>query len=577
MKTKKLTALFLAMVMVLSLFAGCGGQNDNNDSGDDSNTANNGGTDVQTEIWLTGKPASTRPADDSLIDYDASVIYNIGWGEPDNYANPYLCPGYDFMRHVFCSPLVMFYAEPDGTKGMEYVLAENVECNADMTEFTITLREGLKWHDGEPLTAHDVVYSATDLWYDDGFLYSMYYGREAQPGVWTEVDERTINVKYEEPYADFLDGYLDKALVVAPAHIYEGLEGDELNTYSAEGMPVGSGPFKMVSYNEGEFIQFERFDDYYEPALIKSLRLQFVTEDSVAVLAMQSGDIDITRTYDAITNALDATEGVTVYRVPETRMDFLMFNMSGSKPYSDPYVRKAYACLFNCEEICSSVLGNMHKPINNIFYPNSEVYDESLNTLSFSVEQAKTYLEEGGYTMGDDGYYAKDGKRLELDFCHTQGAGSDREKIGLTLQYYAKQAGIYMTVNNYDDESWTTRRDNGEWDIIIDYYMEGLTAADCVADFGYFAKEDYRYNVFGEYAADIRALVDAVNAASHDGDNATAVAKAKELAKLIGDNALMIPAGIYVTAYNTRSDVHIEDCCYDEFQFLNRIWVEKAN
>lgn len=574
MKTKKLTALFLAMTMVLALFAGCGDQNSNTDDG---NTNDNGGTtDTQTEIWLTAKPDSTRPTDDSLIDYDATVIYNIGWGEPENYANPYLMPGFDFIRHVFCSPLVMFYAEPDGTKGMEYVLAENVECSADMTEFTITLREGIKWHDGEPITAHDVVYSATDLWYDDGFLYSMYYGREAQPGVWTEVDERTVHVKYEEPYEDFLT-YLDDALVVAPAHYLEGLEGDELNTYAFPEMPVGSGPFKMVKYNEGEYIQFERFDDYYEPALIQSLRLQFVTEDSVAVLAMQAGDIDITRTYDAITNALDTTDGVTVYRTPETRIDFLMFNMSGSKPYSDPYVRKAYTCLFNCEEICSSVLGYMHKPTTNVYYPNAECCDESGETLAFSVEQAKAYLEEGGYTLGSDGYYQKDGQRLELDFCHTQGAGSDREKIGLTLQYYAKQAGIYMTVNNYDDESWITRRDNNEWDIVIDYFGEGLTAVDCVSDFGYFAKEGSRYNVFGEYAADIRALVDEVKAANNDGDTATANAKAKELAQLVTDNALMIPAGIYVTAYCTQSDVHIEDCCYDELQFLNRIWVEKAN
>lgn len=575
MKTKKYLSLFLAMLMVLSLLAACG-QKPAGNQGEDPGTNEPEVFTQDTSVFLTEKPASTRPTDDSKIDHDARVIYNLGWGAPRNYQNPYYMPGSDFMRHIFCSPLVMFAAAPDGTKTMEYVLAENVECSADMTEFTITLRDGIKWHDGEPITAHDVVYSATVLWYDDSFMYSMYYGREEQPGVWTEVDERTVNVKYEEPYSTFLT-YLDEKLVIAPAHIFEGITGEDLNTFAFDGMPVGSGPFKMVDYNEGEYILLERFDDYYEPALIKELRLQFLTEDSVAVLAMQSHEIDITRTWDAITNALDATDGVTVYRVPETRVDILLFNISDAMPYSDPYVRKAYTCLINTDEIAANVLGNMQVAYHNIYYKNSEVFDPTLNFESLNIEQAKAYLEEGGYTLGDDGYYQKDGKRLELDFNHTQGPGSDREKIGLTLQHNAKQAGIYMTVNNYDDTSWDEKSEKGTWDVIIDYVGEGETAAECTADFGYLCESERGDLYFGEYKEDIIALCDAVKAARDSGDNATAIAKAKELAQFMRDNALCVPMGGYVTAYNTQNNVHIEDCCYDELQYLNRIWVEKAN
>ncbi len=566
--TKKLIALALALLMVLAVFAGCAKE-------PAANTPDETEQPTQTPSQILDQQPVATPAPEGVeADPDATVVWNLGWG-PENQMNPYLTPSYDYMRHMFCSPLVMFATTADGVESMEYILAEDVICNDDMTEFTIKLRPENKWHDGEPFTAHDVVYSATVLWYDDAFMYSMYYGREAQPGVWTEVDDYTVNVKYETPYKDFLH-FLDDALVVAPAHIFEGITGEDLNTFNFEGAPIGSGPFKYVEHVENEYTLLTRFDEYYEPALIKDLRVQYVTEDTMAVLAMQSGELDVTRTWDAITAELDKTEGVTVYRFPETRVDMLWFNVSEGMPYADPYVRKAYACLFNVDEICSSVYGGMGVPYHSFFYPNSECYDESIVTYSDDVEQAKAFLEEGGYTLDAEGYYGKDGKRLELDFCHTQGPGSDREKVGLVLQQKAKAAGIYMTVNNYDDESWSQKRDTNSWDIEIDYMRQGMTVTDCLADISYFADPDRRgLQYFGADCEKIQAMAAEATALDEAGDKEGAIATARELARFMVEEAYCVPINGYVTAYCTQNDVHIEDCVYDELQFLNRMWVEK--
>ena len=218
--TKKLIALALALLMVLAVFAGCAKE-------PAANTPDETEQPTQTPSQILDQQPVATPAPEGVeADPDATVVWNLGWG-PENQMNPYLTPSFDYMRHMFCSPLVMFATTADGVESMEYILAEDVICNDDMTEFTIKLRPENKWHDGEPFTAHDVVYSATVLWYDDAFMYSMYYGREAQPGVWTEVDDYTVNVKYETPYKDFLH-FLDDNLVVAPAHIFEGITGEDL-------------------------------------------------------------------------------------------------------------------------------------------------------------------------------------------------------------------------------------------------------------------------------------------------------------------------------------------------------------
>ena len=557
---RKFLGLILAVFMVLSVFSGCSKAQSSTDS------------DSAGKI-MTSQPAS--PTDMSNMDPDGSVIYNIGWG-PENQSNPYLEPNSDYMRHIFCSPLVMFATAADGTETMEYILAEDVICNADNTEFTIKLRPENKWHDGEPLTAHDVVYSATVLWYDDAFMYSMYYGREAIPGVWTEVDDYTVNVKYSEPYNNFLH-FLDENLVIAPAHIFEGITGDALNTFNFDGPPIGSGPFKYVSHVENEYTQLERFDDYYEPALIKNLRLQYVTEDTMSVLGMKSGEIDVTRGWDAIVGELDDVSNVTVYRFPENRVDMLWFNMTEGMPYADPAELKAYARLFDTDNLCESVYGGMGVPYHSFFYPYSECADDSIKTYDFSIKKAKEFLEEGGYTLGSDGYYQKDGKRLELDFCHTQGPGSDMEKLGLVLQQNAKAAGIYMTVNNYDDDTWSMKRDNKTWDIEVDYLREGVDVTSCLNDITYFADPERRGNEhFGTYRAQVAQMAADATELDKAGDKQGAIAKARELAKLMVDEALCVPIKGYVTAYCVKNGVHIENCVYDELQFLNKMWVEKS-
>ena len=101
---------------------------------------------------------------------------------------------------------------------------------------------------------------------------------------------------------------------------------------------------KQLAEMQNEYTLLTRFDEYYEPALIKDLRVQYVTEDTMAVLAMQSGELDVTRTWDAITAELDKTEGVTVYRFPETRVDMLWFNVSECGSLCPQSVRLPLQC-----------------------------------------------------------------------------------------------------------------------------------------------------------------------------------------------------------------------------------------
>lgn len=580
---KKYLALLLAAIMLMSVLAGCAdtgttgtGDNSGANTGDTNSgtqTGDNTGTNTPQVGGDTQSPESQLPEDESKIDYDASVIYNLGWG-PDNVLNPYLCPTSDYMRHITGTPLVLTYTTFEGEWGVEYMMAESVEPNADKTEWTVKIREGMKWHDGEAYNADDVVYSINVLWKDPEFLYGIYYTPFGDDVVATKIDDLTLTIKTDEENPDMLED-LDM-LYVAPEHIYSQYTGEALNTLNLD-FPVSNGPFMYVDHVDGEFIQLTRFDDYFQPAMVKNLRIQLITEDSIAVSAMKTGEINITRTWDSITAELDKTEGVNVYRAPEARQVNIFMNLANSA-FKDIYVRKAFACLIDNELICSAVLGGMGNPRYTPYYDKAECYTGKYQKEAFSIEQAKQYMIDGGYTLDSEGYFAKDGERVWIDWCHTQGPGSEQEKVGLAIQAYAKQAGIYMTVNSYDSDTWSTLRTEGTFHLLgSDYVMQGSTVAECVADYwSYFGSPD-RYGAiyYGEHMETIDAIGQAAEEASLAGDTATALAKAEELEKYLMENVIMIPFYGYVTAYSSTPGVHIEDCCYDELQFLNRIWVEK--
>jgi peptide/nickel transport system substrate-binding protein len=502
-------------------------------------------------------------------DEGLQVIYNIGWG-PDDPAQPYIYPSNTYMRFVFNTPLVYNWIDKDGNTGVDYLLAESVEPNADWTEFTITLREGLKWHDGEPLTSDDLVFTQ-DFWANNPEASFEYYGVEAQPGTWTAVDERTTKVVYEKSYWNFLR-FLDDTLFLLPKHIFDGLDGAAFLEYKFEnGIPVGNGPFKYVESNPEEYILLERFDDYYEPAEIKHLRLQLITEDSIAVAAMQTGEIDITATWDSNTTLLESDPNVTVYKVQDRRIQGFWFNQN--MPFlDDENIRKAIASLVDTDELVQGALSGVGKPWKYVVPSFAAGFSDSLPTYTFSVDKAKEYIEASGYTLGADGIYEKDGKKLSITWYDGYGEGSEINKAILIIQQQAKKAGIDLQVQEVDDDTWSALRENKEWTLWFNYSYADTLAGGTIDEFRYsLDKERNEEVLWGTDYDAAAAILDAAETAYIAGDEATANGKLGEFYTLLVEKGIFVPTWAYVNAYSGNNRLDISKSAYAEFSYLNRI------
>lgn len=596
MKTlTKILALVMALAMVFAAVA-CTVKTEtaSTETKTETTTTTSVGTTAVQDDGVNSKEELKAAAEASgaVADPDAMLIYNI-YSDWDNQMNPYLAPAYDNMRQVLCSPLVMSHND---TADMHYeydmCLAESVTRSDDGLTFTVKIKDNANWHDGKPVTAHDVCYTVNTLGNDPEILYAQYYYYDWDGGVWEEVDEKTFKVTYTNPlsYESFCEK-LYSDITVCPAHIFEGITGEAFNSFNwPDSKPIGNGPFKYVESVQGEYMLLERFEEYYEPALVKYIRLQFITEDTIAVMAMQSGELDITRTWDAVTGVLIEDPTVSVLRFNDRNTYCLHLNTGAVSTYSDIAVRKALACLIDRETICSTALGNMAVPKYSFIDELSGGYNADVNfPYAYDPAQAAKYLEEAGYVKGADGYYAKDGQTLVINFEDYHGAGSDQEKLFLILQQEGEKIGLKVEVNcNVDDDSWDNMRQTYTMNCFISkcYFDSTGSAVDEMNAVlgelgGYYLARDTNLNMMwgnAELLPEIQALIDEGQAAYDAADEAACKDVLDRIFTYLNNNLMFIPIYDSCTAFSARAGIHMEDCTYHngcDQQYFNRIWVEK--
>ena len=152
---------------------------------------------------------------------------------------------FDMMQSLYCP----FFEIVNGEMFYGNGLCESVTANDDASEFTLKLKDGLKWHDGEPLTADDVVFTMQVLVDESQNVPYSSYGYVDGKAVEAEkVDDLTVKLTLGSSSAGFLGGL--SQVYCIPKHIYEGV--DNIGSSELNDNPVGNGPFKFEEYNSGE-------------------------------------------------------------------------------------------------------------------------------------------------------------------------------------------------------------------------------------------------------------------------------------------------------------------------------------
>ena len=333
----------------------------------------------------------------------------------------------------------------DGENQVVPGLAKSWDYDEETYTYTFHLAEDVKWHDGEPFTAEDVKFTIEAIMNPEN-------GSENAPNYEeveeiTVVDEHTVSFKLDAPNVAFLD-YMTMA--VLPKHL---LEGEDMQTSDFFCNPVGTGPYKLESWDEGQAITLVKNEDYFKGAPnIDTVVFKIVTDDNAKALQLKSGELDLALLTPKDAASFAGEEAYTCYDMKTSDYRGILFNFWNEYWQKNRDLIPAVCYGIDRQAIIDAVLLGQgmtaYGPLQRNIYNNEEVehYD-------YDPQKAKAVLEEAGCEMGDDGFYYRDGEKV--GFVISVGAGDQvRVDIAQIAAQQLQQIGMDVTVEIPAQVDW---------------------------------------------------------------------------------------------------------------------------
>ena len=324
-------------------------------------------------------------------------------------------------------------------------LAESWE-QIDERTTRFTLRDDVYFHNGEKLTAEDVVFTIQRAVEkpSSAAIFAAF-----DPENTKVVDERTVDVATTEPFAAVFN-YLasTRGGIVCKKAVEE--MGDDAFGRS----PVGTGPFVFDNWTTGTSITLKRNENYWgEQPAYSTLTLRFVTESANRALEIEAGNADIVLDPDTVDlDRLSGTEGIEVVSGPSYGIAYVGFSLD-DEVLSDVRVRQALSLALDLDTLVASVYGNYATPAESVI-PDTIFAYESQGAHVYDVEQAKQLLADAGYA---------DGLTLTLNLPN----GSEQQNIGVVAQNMWKEIGVTAEVETASTSEVIAAGRRGDNQIVV--------------------------------------------------------------------------------------------------------------
>jgi peptide/nickel transport system substrate-binding protein len=319
------------------------------------------------------------------------------------------------------------------------------------------LKRGVKWHDGKPFTADDVVFT----WE---------YARTPETAAVTvgtykdikveKIDDFTVRVSFAKPTPYWADAFVGINGMIIPKHLFADYIGAKSRDAPTNLKPVGTGPYLFVDFKPGDVVLAKRNPDYHVPN-----RPHFDTLEvkgggdavSAARAVLQTGEYDYAwnmQVEDEILQRLESAGKGRVSINASGNVEFIMLNatdptveVDGERSslktrhplFSDPAVRQAINLLIDRASIEKFIYGRGGVATAN-FVNNPERFRSKNTKFEFNIEKANAVLEAAGWKKGGDGVRAKDGKALK--FVYQTSINAPRQKTQAIIKQACQKAGI---------------------------------------------------------------------------------------------------------------------------------------
>lgn len=424
MKKKKLSAV-LGLAVAATMLSGCG------NSGPESSNTATGETELVKKYEATDM--SNAPKAASSRGKDTLIIGSIAL---DGCFNPlgYSSSSYDWeVFHTLFEPLM---APDEEGKMTEYRLAQSYEISEDNLTYTFKLKDGLKWSDGQPITAKDIAFSykiMCDKTYtgENDFVTGStvvagtkeYHDGTAEDISGIEiVDDLTIKFTLLAPNSgaiyDF--GTIEPVAEHFYKDYYQHNNTDRMaETYTNPG-PT-SGAYKFVSYTEGQEVKVEANDQSYLGApKIKNV-IWRVNTDETKISMLKSGETDLDEITVNVDNVdqLEAAGFLGYDMFPTNGYGYIGINHTDASVLKDNTVVQALMTGLNRPKIVQTVFDQYASVMTSFQSKFSWVYSDVPNSYDYDLEKAKKILDDAGWTVGSDGIREKDGKKLKVHLVGT--------------------------------------------------------------------------------------------------------------------------------------------------------------
>ena len=418
MRKKRIAAFLCAAVIAAAGLAGCGGTK--------------APAEVQTAEVTEGENVTAGASEATAETAADSVIVTMPTtSEPEPGYNPVY--GWGAGEHVH-EPLIqstLTTTTADLKIGKD--LATDYSVSEDGLTWTVSIRDDVKFTDGEPLTASDVAFTY-NLCVENSSVNDFTMLKEA-----VAVDDTTVEFHMNTPFSIW--PYTMAIVGIIPEHAYDENYGQN---------PIGSGRYIMKQWDKGQQVIFEANPDYYgDEVKMKKVTVLFMDEDAALAAAM-AGQVDVAHTaasyadqvidgYSLLQVASVDNRGINLPVGPVEERDGLTV---GNEVTADIAVRRAINIGIDREEMITNVLGGYGTPAYSVCdkmpWYNSEAQ------VSYDPDGAKQLLEDAGWVPGADGIREKDGVRAAFTVMYNPG-DSVRQALAEDLANQCAELGIEVT------------------------------------------------------------------------------------------------------------------------------------
>jgi peptide/nickel transport system substrate-binding protein len=343
-------------------------------------------------------------------------------------------------------------------------LAESYDISKDGLTIDFHLRRGVKWHDGAPFTARDVLYTfrvtvdpKTPTAYAEDFK---------QVKTISATDDFTVRVTYGAPFAPALASW---GMNILPAHL---LEGQDITKSPLARKPVGTGPYRFKEWISGQKIVLDANSQYFEGRpYIDRYIYRIIPDSSTMYMELKAGAIDLMSLtpvqYSRQTANKNFTSRFNKYRYPSSGYLYMGYNQRHPL-FGDKRIRQAITAAINKEELIQGVLFGMGQKSHGPIVPGRWAYNPNVKDIAYDPKHSIELLSEAGWKdKNSDGILIKDGKPFKFTILTNQG-NQQRLMAAQIIQQRLRLVGIDVKIRIVE---WATFLkefiDKGNFEVVM--------------------------------------------------------------------------------------------------------------